>query len=114
VKKIIVGAVAAAAVAITGSACSMMNNETHHNCKVLAKDVLQKVSGNKDGTSTHFERRLGTSCGTFVVEDSLNGGFNSYDTWTALQEGKVYDIETGGFRVGLFDSFPTVVKVTPK
>lgn len=100
------------ATVLTG--CSFVNNQVHHDCTVQKKDVLQKVSGDKHGTSTSFERRLITSCGTFIVEDSLNGGFSSYDTWNALQEGKVYDIETGGFRVGFFGSFPTVVKATPK
>lgn len=109
-------AIVATALAILGvvPACSTMNSELHANCKVTNKDVLQQVRGDKHSTSTHFERRLNTTCGTFVVDDNLVGGFDSYDTWTSLEVGKVYDITTGGYRNGFFDSFPSVTKVTPK
>lgn len=111
-RKLLAAVMAAAALLVPG--CSTMNHTVHTNCRVTNKDVLQKVEGDKHSTSTSFERRLNTSCGTFIVEDSIVGGFDSYDTWNQLEVGKVYDIETGGFRVGLFGSFPTVTKVTPK
>lgn len=95
-------------------ACSFMNHQVHPDCTVINKDSLQKVTGDKNGTHTTFDRRLITTCGTFIVEDSVVGGFNSYDTWNTLAIGKVYDIETGGYRVGVFGSFPTVTKVTAK
>jgi len=110
-KKTII-ALAITATALSG--CASMNQKVHADCTVLHKDVLQKVTGTKDSTTTSFERRLATSCGTFIVEDSLAGGFSSYDTWNQLQEGKVYDIKTGGYRVGFLGSFPTVVSIVPK
>jgi hypothetical protein len=93
--------------AITLSACSTVNQEWHRGCTVTAKDTLyDSVDGNT--TRTY---RLSTSCGPFNVEDSLAGGFNSWDTWQALQVGKVYDIRSGGYRVGFASAFPTVLEI---
>lgn len=101
---------AAATSAITLAGCSTMNREMHSGCRVTHKEILYSVS---DGTS-HRTKRLSTTCGTFNVGDSLAGGFGSYDTWNQLEEGKVYDIETGGYRFGIFDQFPTVVRVVAR
>ncbi|AYR01122.1 hypothetical protein SEA_LEMOND_57 [Mycobacterium phage LeMond] len=101
-----VGAVAAGAVL---SGCSTSNQEWHNGCTVTAKDTLYSSS---DG-NTSREYRLSTSCGTFAVEDSIAGGFNSWDTWQALKEGARYDIRTGGYRVGFLSTFPTVLEVKP-
>jgi hypothetical protein len=106
--------IAAAAILTTLSGCAFQNQQWHADCTVQAKDVLQKVEGNKDGTSTSFERRLSTSCGVFNVSDSLAGNFSSYDTWNHLEVGKTYDIRTGGYRVGVFSMFPTVLEVRAK
>lgn len=103
-KKIIALTIATAAL-LTG--CSTMNQEWHRNCKVQAKDTLYDTT---DGNSTRTYR-LGTSCGSFNVEDSISGGFNSYDTWNAIEEGKTYDIRSGGYRLGFLSEFPSVLEI---
>ncbi|OBJ10741.1 hypothetical protein [Mycobacterium sp. 1465703.0] len=102
-----------AAFLLTGG-CAAMNHQTHHDCKVTGKDMLYDTSGDKHGTSTKRTKRLSTTCGVFNVSDNVVGGFNSFDTWSQLEVGHVYDIETGGYRIGFFGEFPTVTKVTPK
>lgn len=98
-------AIAVAAVGLTG--CSNMNQQWHENCVIQQKDTL--YSGANGNTSREY--RLSTSCGTFTVGDTLAGGFNSWDTWNRLQEGKTYDLRTGGYRIGFFSQFPTVIEV---
>jgi len=84
-----------------------MNQEWHEGCVIEDKETLYSM---QDGKSTRTYR-LSTSCGAFKVGDSLAGGFSSWDTWSKLDEGKTYDLKTGGFRVGIFSQFPTVVEV---
>lgn len=96
-----------AAAAATMTRCTSLNQELHANCLVLSRDRLIQ-----DGTSG--EKRVTTSCGTFTVADNLTSGFNSYDTFMALEPGRRYDIRTGGYRLGAWSSFPTVIQVTPR
>lgn len=96
--------------AATLSGCAFQNQQWHADCTVQAKDILYKTV---DGTSTRT-KRLTTSCGTFNVEGTLAGNYNDWDTWNHLDVGKVYDIRTGGYRVGFFSSFPTVLEVRAK
>ncbi|AGK87757.1 secreted protein [Mycobacterium phage Phrux] len=109
-KKTLIAAALAAAALLTPS-CSLMSHQVYTDCTVQAKDTL--LDGNGDGGVTRT-KRVTTTCGAFDVEDSLAGGFNSWDLWTALEVGKTYDIETGGPRVGFFSMFPYVTKVTAK
>ncbi|QOC56078.1 hypothetical protein SEA_CLOWN_80 [Gordonia phage Clown] len=44
-----------------------------------------------------------------LVDEDI--GFNSWDTWKSLKEGKTYDIKTGGYRIGLFSAFPAVLEI---
>lgn len=87
-----------------------MNHEWHRGCTVINKDMLYSQSNDKHSSSR--TKRLSTSCGVFNVSDSISGGFNSYDRWAQLQVGKKYDIETGGYRVGVANSFPTVINIS--
>ncbi|OHU71356.1 hypothetical protein BKG86_17025 [Mycobacteroides chelonae] len=105
IKLLAAAGVGALAVALTS--CSTVNQEWHNACTVQSKDVLYS---HVNGTSSR-EYRLGTSCGAFNVEDSIAGGFNSWDTWDALVVGKVYDIHTGGYRIGFVGAFPTVIEI---
>ncbi|BCP29572.1 hypothetical protein [Mycobacterium intracellulare] len=107
-------AAVAAMGAVAAVGCSSMNHQMHANCRVTGKDQLYITSGDKNGTRTSRTKRVSTTCGAFNVEDSISGGFNSYDNWALLEVGKTYDIETGGFRVGILGSFPVVTKVVPK
>lgn len=105
-RKSMIGAAVIAGLTLSG--CANMNQQTHRNCEVRSKDVLYNVS---EGT-TDRTKRVSTSCGTFDVEDALEvGHFNSYDLWTSLQEGEVYDIKTGGHRIGFLSTFPIVLEV---
>lgn len=105
-KRIAIAVVAGAALA----ACSLQNQQEHTGCTVQAKDTLYSTT---DGTSTRTYR-LSTSCGNFNVEDSIAGGFNSWDLWQKLQVGKRYDLKTGGYRIGLTSTFPTLLEATPR
>ncbi|XAO35526.1 membrane protein [Gordonia phage Morgana] len=93
---------------LTITGCSTMNQQWHRNCTIEAKDTL--YGSNSEGGTTR-EYRLTTSCGTFTVGDTLAGGFSSWDTWASLEEGERYDLETGGYRIGLFSQFPSVISV---
>lgn len=107
-KKIkLLAAAVTGALAVALTACSTANQEWHNGCQVTGKDVLYSST---NGTTTR-DYRLSTSCGTFEVGDSIAGGFNSWDTWQALEVGKVYDIRTGGYRVGWASVFPTVLEI---
>lgn len=100
-----VAAVAAiAALALTLPACSSMNQHWHQNCVVDSKERLMK-----DGTSS--TKRVYTSCGSFVVNDSIAGGFNSQDRYNQLKEGRTYDLQVGDFRNGFMGSFPNIIDV---
>ncbi|WGH21062.1 membrane protein [Gordonia phage Fribs8] len=88
--------------------CSTMNQEWHNGCLVQAKDTLYGSDGN-GGTKRDY--RLSTSCGSFTVGDNISGGFNSWDLWNSINEGKTYDIKTGGYRIGFFSQFPNVLEV---
>lgn len=103
-KKIKIAAVAAIGmIVLTG--CSAFNQQVREDCTVLDKERLLQ-----DGTSG--EKRVMTTCGTFTVSDSVFGDFDSYDTYMKLEEGKSYNIKTGGWRIGFFSSFPNVLEVT--
>ena len=100
-------------------AASFMNQKWHNGCEIRAKDVLYSHSsstssnGGSSSANTQTTRtlRLSTSCGSYRVGDTPAGGFNSWDTWSALEEGKSYDIRTGGFRVGILSMFPDVIEI---
>ncbi|QDM55959.1 hypothetical protein SEA_TRAX_72 [Gordonia phage Trax] len=106
-KRLFTVAVIAAATSLA-TGCSFMNEQTHRGCVVQEK----KTEYNVTNGSSERKNRLVTSCGVFEVGDSLSGGFSSYDTWSKLKEGKSYDIQTGGFRIGVFSQFPTVTGIT--
>ncbi|WVX89668.1 hypothetical protein SEA_FEYRE_49 [Mycobacterium phage Feyre] len=109
-KRIAIVAATAIGIVTLPAACSLQNQQEHTGCTVTAKDTLYSAN---DGNSTRT-LRVSTSCGAFDVEDSLAGGFNSWDLWQQLEVGKVYDMKTGGYRVGIVSSFPTLIEVTPR
>lgn len=100
--KALVIAGTAAAVALL-PACSSMNQQTQV-CTVQAKERLLQ-----NGSSG--EKRVYTTCGGFSVEDNLTSGFNSYDLFQRLQEGKTYEIRSGGYRIGFLSTFPNILEV---
>ncbi|WNM68993.1 hypothetical protein SEA_TRIBLETROUBLE_52 [Mycobacterium Phage TribleTrouble] len=105
---------AVAAVTVAAAGCSMTNQQWHNDCRVVGKDIFTDVSGSNGNTSTTRTKRLTTTCGSFNVEDTLAGGFNSWDTWQSLTVGKTYDIRTGGIRLGVASMFPTVLEIRTK
>lgn len=112
--KLLIAAAAGAVIAAALPACSYSNQEWHNDCKVIGKDILTSTSGNNGQVHTTRTKRLSTSCGAFNVGDSLAGGFNSWDTWQALEVGGTYNIHTGGPRIGWADVFPTVLEIKPR
>lgn len=106
-------AIAAAAVAaMLTTGCSLMNHKAHTDCRVIAKEMLYNTHGTDGNTHTTRTKRLSTTCGVFDVRDSLAAGWQSYDIWSQLEVGHVYDIETGSFRSPF--SLPVVTKVVPR
>ncbi|CPS04151.1 Uncharacterised protein [Mycobacteroides abscessus subsp. abscessus] len=101
-----------AALGISASACATSNQEWHRDCTVLSKDTLYDTSGSNGHTSTTRKNRLSTSCGAFSVDDAWEvGSFNSWDLWARLEQGKVYDLKTGGYRNGFMGMFPVVLEI---
>ncbi|MDZ7910764.1 MAG: hypothetical protein U5O16_02860 [Rhodococcus sp. (in: high G+C Gram-positive bacteria)] len=99
--------IAATALAVVLTGCSSMNQEWHRDCVIESKERL--IS---QGTSA--TKRVYTSCGSFVVNDSIAGGYSSQDRFNQLVEGRTYDLQTGDYRIGLLSSFPNVIDVKPK
>ncbi|AJK27375.1 secreted protein [Mycobacterium phage Kratio] len=110
-KRLATVAVAAVAVIVLPSACSLVNQQQHTGCTVTAKDMLYSAN---DGNMTRT-KRVSTSCGSFDVEDSMAGGFTSWDLWASLEVGKSYDLKTGGYRMGWpASTFPVLLEATPR
>ncbi|WP_037162567.1 hypothetical protein [Rhodococcoides fascians] len=101
-KTVAATAIAVATIGLAG--CSSMNQQDHSNCTIQSKERLIR-----DGSSG--EKRVYTSCGSFVANDSIAGGFGSQDTFNRLEEGKVYNLRTGDFRVGFLSMFPNIIGV---
>lgn len=110
-RKRAIAMLAGGAVSLVG--CAAQNQEWHTGCTVTAKDILVDISGSDGNTSTTRTKRVSTDkCGSFDVSDALSvGQFDSWDLWTKLEVGKKYDIKSGGYRVGFFSMFPTVLEV---
>lgn len=81
------------------------NPQTYSNCAVNDKDRTAAENGGSD-------MRVYTSCGTFRTKDMLFAGeFDSADTYASLVPGNTYDIETTGYRIPFFSSFPIIREV---
>lgn len=93
----------ALAIGLAAPACAYTNHQTQ-TCTVNGKDRTQ----NSESVS---EMRVYTDCGTFVVEDNFISGFNSADLFGRLQPGTLYEIKSGGYRVGVMSMFPTILEV---
>ena len=89
--------------------CSMMNHQTHAHCAVTNKEQRQHVSGSDGDTHTSYQKLVTTSCGVFEVDDTIAGGWQSYDRWAVIEVGKTYDITTGGYR--WWGGFPSVIGI---
>lgn len=83
----------------------------HQTCTVTGKERIYDFS---NGHSSRHQRVYTEQCGTLEVGDStLDGHFNSADTWAQIQKGHTYVMKTRGLRVGLFSMFPNIVSVQP-
>lgn len=83
---------------------SRYTTDVYTNCTVTDKDR----TSNSDGQSS---MRIYTTCGVFEVRDTIIGDvdFNSADKYAAIEEGKTYNFETRGERVGLLSWFPVIM-----
>lgn len=84
-------------------------NALHEEERVCTVTEKERIYAGKD---SGVQQRLHTEeCGAFTVGDALFAGhFNSYDTWTGIEEGKTYRVTTRGYRVGFFSLFPNVIE----
>jgi len=94
---------------VLSAGCSTMNQKTHRNCTVTNKEQRQHVSGSDGDTHTSYQKLVSTSCGVFAVDDTIAGGWQSYDRWSVIEVGKTYDITTGGYR--WWGGFPSVIGI---
>lgn len=80
-------------------------------CTVVSKDRVAKIV---DGKSAGSDARVYTEqCGTLAVSDLLFvGQFRSADLYAKIEEGKTYEFETSGVRIGLLSSFPVIRSAT--
>lgn len=78
-----------------------LNPQTHTACVVEDKDRTTTENGS--------DMRVYTSCGVFSVKDMFfTGDFDSADKYASLDTGKTYTIDTTGYRIPLFSSFPVI------
>lgn len=100
------GAVALIAAVGVGATIAWQSTRAEQSCTVEDKDRTT----DSEGASVH---RVYTDCGVFNVQDDLlNGQFNSADVYGSLKVGETYTIETVGWRLPLFSSFPNIVGVS--
>lgn len=70
---------------------ALLNSQWHENCLVELKGAVPSLV-----SVDHREARLVTSCGTFGTHALFSRGVLS-----GVEEGKTYDIRTGGFQAPL-------------
>lgn len=81
--------------------CTVLN-KTEQTCTVTDKESVRQKDSN--------QYRVYTSCGTFVVEDSIAiFRFDSADVYGSLKVNTDYKIKHGGYRVGFLSMFPNII-----
>ncbi|UOR02022.1 DUF1523 family protein [Leucobacter allii] len=100
----LIAAVVAAGTLVGLAGCAQMNREQHAACTVEDKDRAI----DSEGAPSY---RVYTDCGVFTIADNLfEGQFNSADTYSDLEIGATYELETIGWRNGFLSLFPNIVE----
>ena len=72
--------------------------------------VTDKGIKGKDSNDKYL---IYTDVTTYEITDSLlKWRWNSSDLYGAIQVGKTYKIETGGYRIGILSEYPNIYKAT--
>lgn len=83
-------------------------NERTRACLVTDKD--RTTVSSREGNSRSDMRIYTNECGTLAVTDLVTRGqFESADIYAAIEPGKLYEITTVGWRIGILSAFPTIV-----
>lgn len=99
----LVAVAALGALALTGTACSSMN-QRDITCTVINKEAVNMGDGGNQ------YRVYTEDCGTLAVEDSITQTrFDSADVYAKIEPGKRYEFHVGGYRVGILSSFPNIL-----
>lgn len=102
--KALAASAAGLGLALSLTACAPTYDGDTTGCVVEEKDT-QAVA-----TLAKRDPRVYTSCGVFhIADDPMAGQWNSADTYSAIEVGKVYDFEAVGYRNGFFSMFPNIV-----
>lgn len=103
---IIVGLLLVLAIAY-GYCSSVLVNQKTQTCEVTGKESVY-ISSEKSQ-----QYRVYSTCGTFVVEDSLVlFRFNSADVYGKITTQQTYTIHSGGLRIPFLTLFPNVISAT--
>lgn len=104
VTKAVAPLVALAALIAGSSYAYVASERTTGPCTVYGKAEIHR-----DDSTT---MRVTTSCGTFVVADTLlpRLTFDAADRYGRLVEGRNYDLDVVGFRQPVLSTFPTILE----
>lgn len=107
-RNILIGALVAV-LAVCGIGFGIVSHtvsKDYSACVVEGKDRTRDADGNSD------MRVYTENCGTFSVGDNwFKKVVNSADLYAGIKEGKTYNFEATGWRVGLLSMFPKIYKV---
>lgn len=114
-----VGAVAAAAVALTAIVVGVAyaSSERVHTCFVVGKEQTVDVtsSSDEDGTTTSTQQVYSvytSECGPFRIEDVWwRWQYDSAERYGAIREGSTYELTTLGWRVQWLGWYPNIIKL---
>ena len=83
---------------------SVYYNQQTKTCLVTGKESVNTQEGH--------EYRVYTSCGTYVIQDSLSlFRYNSSDIYGNIVVNTEYDIYSGGYRLSVLSIFPNIISV---
>jgi len=94
-----------AAVALTSTGCSQVNQRE----VTVTVEEKERVCESGNGGCKYL---IFTDQGTFQNSDSLlEGKFDSSDVYSDLKVGKTYVVKVAGFRQGILSMYPNIIEV---
>ena len=83
---------------------SIQFNKQTRTCQVTSKESVRLETKN--------QYRIYTTCGTYVIEDSISiFRFDSADIYGTIAQGTTYEIYAGGIRAPFLSRFPNIISV---